>query len=306
MQASAPYEPHQIVIYDWIGARSTETIVDKLGDMHNRVLVADGYQVYAGVTAEGDVPKLQGCCAHLRRYMLDAINAPAIKRVMEKLKNGSTAHLLCGALLAMSKIYGYEKANKRRAGESEEVFAQRVQEHRQKYARPLMEHFNTIMSELAGNQCKQTAAGKYVVATKISAIAQTVCYYMNRRESFKTFLSEPLAPPDNNRTERAVRAIAALRKATNFQQSQDRTQSLCIMMSLNEMAQANGIKNTVGWLHDYGQALLKHMARKTLTARHAAGLEWEASLKKFDDGAMDGFDFDAWLPWNYLETHPDA
>ena len=35
-------------------------------------------------------------------------------------------------------------------------------------------------------------------------------------------------------------------------------------------------------------------------------LEWEASLKKFDNNAMDGFDFDAWLPWNYLSTHPAA
>ncbi len=152
---------------------------------------------------------------------------------------------MCGALLAMSKIYGYEKANKRQPGESEESFAQRVREYRQKYARPLMEHFDRIMAELAVSQCKQTAAGKYVVKNKASAIAQAVCYYMNRRESFKTFLSEPLAPPDNNRTERAVRAIATLRKATNCKQSQDCAQSLCIMMSLNETAKANGIKNTV-------------------------------------------------------------
>lgn len=319
VQASAPHEPHQIVIYDWIGARSTKAIADKIGYMHNRVLVADGYQVYDSMTAQEDAPKLQGCCAHLRRYILDAINATALhndlfekgdaqafERALEKLKTGSAAHLLCGALLAMSKIYGYEKANKRQPGESEESFAQRVREHRQKYARPLMEHFDTIMAELAVSQCNQTAAGKYVVKNKASAIAQAVCYYMNRRESFKTFLSEPLAPPDNNRTERAVRAIATLRKATNFKQSQDRAQSLCIMMSLNETAKANGIQNTVEWLHDFGLALFKHMARKTLTARHAAGLEWEASLKKFDNDAMNGFDFDAWLPWNYLSTHPNA
>ena len=101
---------------------------------------------------------------------------------------------MCGALLAMSKIYGYEKANKRQPGESEESFAQRVREHRQKYARALMEHFDTIMAELAVSQCNQTAAGKYVVKNKASAIAQAVCYYMNRRESLKTFLSEPCEP----------------------------------------------------------------------------------------------------------------
>lgn len=217
---------------------------------------------------------------------------------MAKLKSNSPAHL-CGALLAMSKIYGYEKGNTRRSGESEEAFAQRVKENRQQYAVPLMQHFDTIMEELAGSQCKQNAGGKYEAATKNSAIAQAVCYYMNRRESFKTFLSEPLTPPDNNRTERAVRAIATLRKATNFKQSQDRAQSLCIMMSLNEMAKANGVKSTVRWLHDYGVALFEHMARRTLTARLVGDHDWERPLKKFDDNATEGFDFEAWLPWNY-------
>ena len=124
---------------------------------------------------------------------------------------------------------------------------------------------------------------------------------MNRRENFQVFLANPKVPPDNNNAERAIRIVAALRKLTNFKQSQECKQSLCILMSLNEMAKANRITDTVRWLRAYGRALYLHQASRTLTAKRTAGENWQAGLSQFDDGADDGFDYAAWLPWNYRE-----
>ena len=177
----------------------------------------------------------------------------------------------------------------------------RILQCRQTYAKPLMGHVDTIMSELAKTCCKCKANGEYEADKNTSLIAQAVAYYMNRRESFQVFLANPRVPPDNNSAERAIRTIAVLRKVTNFKQSQERTQSLCILMSLNEMAKANGITDTVRWLRAYGRALYLHRASRTLTAKRKAGENWQARLTKFAEGADEGFDFSAWLPWNYRE-----
>ena len=164
-----------------------------------------------------------------------------------------------------------------------------------------MGHVDTIMSDLAKTCCKCKANGEYEADRNTSLVAQAVVYYMNRRESLQVFLANPRVLPDNNSAELVIRTISVLRKVTNFKQSQERTQSLCILMSLNEMTKTNGIADTVRWLRSYGRVLYLHRASRTLTAkrRELAGKAGEVYR-----GADEGFDFVAWLPWNYRE--PEA
>ena len=310
-QTSGPHEKHRVCLFSWIGGRSREAIGAQMQGMQNKVLVSDGYRAYVELSKG---MQHQSCCAHLRRYLLDAIDEKAIDRhlfandpekavarAMEQLEKGTAPFMLCVVLKAMTKIYGYEKSLRREAQETEQAFLDRILQCRQTYAKPLMGHVDTIMSELAKTYCRCKANGEYEAAGHPSLVAQAVVYYMNRRESFQVFLSDPRVPPDNNSTELAIRTIAVLRKVTNFKQSQERTQSLCILMSLNEMAKANGITDTVRWLHAYGRALYLHRASRTLTAKKNAGENWQARLTKFDEGSDEGFDYSAWLPWNYRE-----
>ena len=310
-QTSGPHEKHRVCLFSWIGGRSLQAIGSQMQGMHNEVLVSDGYRAYVEL---GKGMQHQNCCAHLRRYLLDAIDEKAIdkhlfagnpeqavERAMEQLEKGTAPFMLCVVLKAMTKIYGYEKSLRRGPQETEQAFMDRILQCRQTYAKPLMGHVDTIMSELAKTCCKCKANGEYEADKNTSLVAQAVAYYMNRRESFQVFLANPRVPPDNNSAERAIRTIAVLRKVTNFKQSQERTQSLCILMSLNEMAKANGITDTVRWLRAYGRALYLHRASRTLTAKRKAGENWQARLTKFTEGADEGFDFSAWLPWNYRE-----
>lgn len=101
--------------------------------MYNRVPASDGYRAYV---EQSKGMQHQSCCAHLGRYLLDAIDEKEIDRHLFEREPEK----------AMTKIYGYEKSLKQEPQESEQAFLARILQCRQTYARPLMEHVDTIMS----------------------------------------------------------------------------------------------------------------------------------------------------------------
>ena len=116
--------------------------------------------------------------------------------------SGSAAFYLSIVLEAFSKIYGNEASLIREEGETDEHFLERVKESRNKYARPLMDHIDTIMCGLAEKMTQQTRTGAYVSIDKTRQ-ANAVVYYMNRRKNFRVFLDDPAVPPDFNAVEQA-------------------------------------------------------------------------------------------------------
>ena len=180
-----------------------------------------------------------------------------------------------------------------------------------------MKSVDTIMASLSEQLCVSKADGTvYEALDQNSLFAKAVTYYMNRRESFRVFLTDARVPPDNNAAERAIRPATVLRKAIGFKQSQNYTDSMCTWLSLVETAKANGVRNIVSWLSEYGHALYKYRMEAVLNERikhiltDGQGNEQqriEDALNKrvmtaeFNMVSLDAFPFDDWLPWNYLK-----
>ncbi len=304
------------ILFTNLGSRSNEKIFEPLKDTKAKVLVTDGYSSYASFCQGEGRPILQNCCAHLRRTILDALNIKkinellfdeeemnaAVAKAKARFKVGSPAFLLCSVLTAFSKIYGNEATLDRKPGETREQHLARVLESRQKYAKPLMDNIDVIMSELAKTLTKVTKANTYESANHASQAAAAVVYYMNRRKNFRVFLTDPEVPPDSNTVERAIRPLTVLRNASNFKQSQERMDSLCIMMSLFESGKANHIENIGEWLEDYSRAFYQHRLNRTLARiarEEGIAVALDKRVQCFDEDSAQGFDFSKFHPWNY-------
>ena len=318
VQCSAPGVREQCIRYTYLGGRTNESIFAALNEAQPSVLVTDGYKSYASYCQGESLPIQQCCLAHLRRLILDALAIPAIKKFLfgeeadkaiekaqAELEKGTPAFLLCSVLSAFSKIYGNEASLFQQLTESRGQFLERVKKSRQKYAKPLMKKVDIIMCELAKTLTVKKKSGAYEASDSVTQAGATVAYYMNRRKEFTVFLDDPEVPPDSNAVERAIRPLAVLRRATDFKQSQERTQSLCILLSLHETARACGIRDISGWLLKYGRDIYLHCAGRTLTQRIKAAGKYadvlDARLMSFTPDAADDFDFTPYKAWNYQE-----
>ncbi len=317
VQCSTFSAEQRCILFTNLGSRSSEKIFESLKDTKAKVLVTDGYSSYAAFCQGDGRPILQNCCAHLRRVILDALNIKkinellfdeeemnaAVAKAKARFAVGSPAFLLCSVLTAFSKIYGNEATLERKPGETRKQHLARVLESRQKYAKPLMDNIDVIMSELAKTLTRVTKTDTYESANQASQAAAAVVYYMNRRKNFRVFLTDPEVPPDSNTVERAVRPLTVLRNASNFKQSQEHMDSLCIMMSLFESGKANHIENIGEWLEDYSRAFYQHRLNRTLAriAREEGGIDvaLDKRVQCFDDDSAEGFDFSEFYPWSY-------
>ena len=305
----------RIVLFKYLGGRSTEVIASMLDGLTTGTLISDVYAAYNRIC--GDHPGLrhQNCLAHLRRELLGALNIQGIEDLLFREEKEALAvdivkkrfeekkgapFYLCIVLEGLSKVYGYEKAVQPLDGEARDEFLRRLLKQRQTYSAPAMKAIDTLMSALAeGHACLEK--GRYKAKNPESLIDKAIVYYMNQRENFQTFLSDPEASPDSNAAELSIRALAVLRKAIDFKQSQDYMKGLCIWMSLHETAKACGIRNRVAWLTAFGRALYQHRANATLAQELANGRNINSKLMGFRKSTEAGFDITPWLPWNYAD-----
>ena len=305
----------QIVLFHYLGGRSTGDLASMLEGVTSGTLVTDAYAAYNRICNEAGADKLkhQNCLVHLRREFLTALNIPviddllfgskvdnAVETVKKRFEDGKGAPFyFCIVLSALGRIYGYEREIQQGENESRASYLRRLAEHREKNSAPAMKAIDTILSKLAEDHtCLRNE--KYVAKNPGSLIDKAIVYYMNQRDNFFTFLKDPEVPPDSNVAETSIRAIAVLRKATDFKQSQDSTRALCTWFSLHETAKANGISDTVRWLTDFGRALYQHKANFSLEKELAMGRNLDSKLMHFADGSEAGFDITPWLPWNYV------
>lgn len=100
-----------------------------------------------------------------------------------------------------------------------------------------------------------------------SLFGAAISYYLNHRDNFRVFLTNPLVEPDSSSAERCIRAVTVLRKSCDFKQSADCMDSMCVYFTLVETAKLNGFNNdmTKEWLEDFGRAYYLHRANATLT-----------------------------------------
>ncbi len=314
---SSPYEEHRAVIFSHLGGRGSQVIAENLQKFNPEVLVTDAYSAYDSFCEGKDNLKHQCCLVHLRRELLDAVDIDnltrslncktkeeAIARAIKGIKIDPTIYELCAVIYAISLVYAFESEVKREKDEPIEEYFERVRKNRNEHARILMDKVDTVLSGLAAKYTKKRGE-KYVSEGRNDQLTKALTYYMNHRENFRAFLDDPQIPLDTNAVEASIRAVAVLRKSCDFKQSIEYTESLCTLLSLTETAKLNGIDHAIDWLNDYSKAYYLYRASNTLTQEvNVNGRPLDSKLTAFNKGSEEGFDFEPWLPWNYLKKKP--
>lgn len=314
---SSPYEDHRAVIFSHLGGRASQVIAENLQKFNPQVLVTDAYPAYDSFCEGKENLTHQCCLAHLRRELLDAVDIDnltrslncktqeeAIRRAVKGIQLDPAVYELCAVIYAISMVYAYENEIKRDKEKPIEEYFERVRKNRNEHARILMDNVDAVLSGLAARYTKKHGE-KYVTGPRNDQLTKALTYYMNHRENFRAFLDDPQIPLDSNAVEASIRAVAVLRKASDFKQSIEYTESLCTLFSLTETAKVNGLKFAIDWLIDYAKAYYLHRASNTLTHEvNVNGRSLNSKLTGFNEGAEAGFNFEPWLPWNYMKRKP--
>lgn len=200
-----------LVLYRFAADRSSKTPEKVLGDSKG-ILLADAYSGYNAVTTP-EARTRAGCLAHARRKFFDA----------------ST---LCPdatfALDLIRKIYILEREAKDTniIGSTEHLAV------RQSRTAPLMDQFGAWLAEQVPRHLPQGPMGK------------AIRYAIDNWPELTRFLGNPKIPPDNNRSEAALRVAALGRKNFLFVGHEEAGQNLANLYSLVATCEANGVEPT--------------------------------------------------------------
>ena len=241
-----------------------------------------------------------------RRDGLQRISAKAHERARERgkvgLAHGEPLFLLGNVHGTLQRVDQIEKGLKRRNNENLSDWFERIRYYRLKDSLPLMDALDERMKCLAERLAVEEVDGIYVPKDSDEPMAVAVCYYMNNRDGFRVFLSNPSIEADSSSTIRSVRAHVVLRRALEFDRSGKYLDSLCIYFTLVETAKLNGFNaaKTIKWLRDFSRAYYLHRANATLTEQvNNCGRALNEELTAFTPESAEGFDVEPWLPWNY-------
>lgn len=215
-----------LVLYRFAADRSGKTPESVLGDSKG-ILLVDAYSGYNAVTTPEGRTRA-GCLAHARRKFFDA----------------ST---LCPdaafALDVIRQVYIIER-------EAKDASIIGTTEHlalRQSRTAALMEQFGGWLADQMPQHLPQGPMGK------------AIRYATDNWRELTRFLGNPKIPPDNNRSEAALRVAALGRKNFLFVGHEQAGQNLANLYSLVATCEANGVEPTA-YLADVLMRLSSHPA----------------------------------------------
>ncbi len=202
-----------LIAYRFSSDRSGDTPSQVLGASQG-TLVVDMYTGYNSVTGTGKRTR-SACLAHARRRFFEALSYAPEARV---------------ALEIVRDIYVVEHDAKA-AGTDEHT------RMRQARSRPIMARLKTWLEEQ-----RERHPPKGPMGTAIS-------YALNNWEALTRFLDNSRVPPDNNRSESALRVVALGRKNFLFVGHEDAGANIAGLYSLVSTCEANGV-NPLAYLTD--------------------------------------------------------
>jgi transposase len=215
-----------IILYRFATDRSGKTPEAVLGDSKG-ILLVDAYTGYNAVTTPARRERA-GCLAHARRKFFD------------------TATLFPDATHALDmirEIYLVERDAKERSIAGTDTHrAMRIER-----TAPIMDRFAAWLAEQAPRHLPQGPMGK------------AIRYAIDNWKELTRFLSDPRIPPDNNRSEAALRVAALGRKNFLFVAHEDSGRNLANLYSLVTTCEANGVEPTA-YLADVLMRLWTHPA----------------------------------------------
>lgn len=301
---SAPDSVHPFNLYFQMGGRGAEDMKQFLTpEFKFQYLVTDGYNAYRTIMAEHPLAKHQCCLIHFRRELLKAIisgktlekfekSSPAQQdQILDNLVKSDSKYLPCFmAVDAIRKIYALRNVAANQTGQD-------LLENQQKQ-RSLMDDIDTIMNQLAINRVTKKKT-LWQIQDRSDPVAAACCYYLNRRDQLRLFLTNFTVPCDSNSIENAIRPIAVIRRNLQCMQSLDGAEALLNIVSVFKTLAANGIKDPITYLRDYCRALYQYMVDKEWTRQLADGKDPNKRITSYDFKELrEDFDFNAWMPWN--------
>ncbi len=205
-----------LIVYRFSGSRSGATPTSVLGDSTG-VLVVDMYTGYNEVTSTGKRQR-SGCLAHARRKLFDALAyAPEAQQALDLIRD----------------VYLVEH-DARAAG------VVRTPAHlqlRQERSRPLMDKLHAHLTEQKPLHLPK------------GPMSKAIGYILGNWKELTAFLDDVRLPPDNNRSESALRVVALGRKNFLHVGDEDAGANIAGLYSLVATCAANG-KNPLAYLSD--------------------------------------------------------
>ena len=213
-----------LIVYRFSGSRSGETPSSVLGDSKG-VLVVDMYTGYNEVTSTGKRQR-GGCLAHARRKLFDALPyAPEAQLALDLIRD----------------VYVVEHAA-RAAGV---LRTTRHLQLRQDRSRPLMDK---LRAHLTDQKPLHLPKGP---------MSKAIGYILGNWKELTAFIDDVRLPPDNNRSEAALRVVALGRKNFLHVGDEDAGANIAGLYSLVATCAANG-RNPLAYLTDVLARIRSH------------------------------------------------
>lgn len=308
---------HPIILYYLTNDRKVETVLALLSGGSFKFLVSDALSIYDAIVASLGVLR-QSCLVHLRREILRVSNVEKLipeledlseeeqgTRLIQAIKERDGTVLLAFALRAISRLYELESEARRLTKESYDAHLEKVKNVRIKVKecfdklKLILQTFSNMYAEE-----KTTKSGKKRYVKKINCrFAKLAVYYLKHEAEFETFLLDgaECVPSHNNPTEGSVRALSVLRNACKFKVSVQGAKNTCTNFSIVQTAEECGIVDVEGYLRDYSRALYLYATSRFFEASIKSAAACIPTRPTFTiKDYIEGFDFEPWLPWNYL------
>lgn len=205
-----------LIAYRFSASRSGDTPSKVLGASRG-TLVVDMYTGYNEVTGTGKRTRA-ACLAHARRRYFEALSyAPEARTVLDMIRD----------------VYVVEHDAKAAgiAGTDEHTRMRRAR------AAPIMARIKTLLEEMRPQHVPKSPMG------------QAISYTLNNWTELTRFLDDARIPPDNNRSEAALRVVALGRRNFLFVGHEDAGANIAGLYSLIATCEANGV-NPVAYLTD--------------------------------------------------------
>jgi transposase len=206
---------HGLTGYRFALTRAGSVATEVLGESQG-VLVCDDYSGYNAVTGKARRRRC-GCLAHARRKYFDAGNVPE-------------AH---EALALIGLIYAVEHEAERRGVTGTDEHAQL----RKTFSTPAYYSLLQLARRLRKLHAPKTLLGR------------AARYTTSNSRALRAVLEDLRIPPDNNRTENAIRIVALGRKNWLFVQSEEAGKNVAILYSLIASCERASV-NPIAYLTD--------------------------------------------------------
>jgi transposase len=215
-----------LIAYRFSLDRSGQTPKEVLGGTQG-TLVVDAYTGYNHVTKVNG-RRRAGCLAHARRKLFDALETVPEARE---------------ALDMIQQVYRVEHDAKQRniVGTAEHL------ELRKSQSAPIM------------NKLKSWLEARQTLHPPKSTMGIAIRYALRQWSALSVFLEDAAVPPDNNRSEAALRVVALGRKNFLFVGHEDAGDNIAGLYSLVATCEANGV-NPLDYLRDVMLRISTHPA----------------------------------------------